>query len=116
MPQADLFSVFEEDEDDQNTISRESDFNIKSIGVGSKRIMDVDISSPNKRQKTIQEMKEEKPLILEVAEGTAAAEKRKQEENQETTLIECIHEVAYPPNWRKYTYKSKMNDQSKTLY
>lgn|SRR3990167_2354467 len=44
----------------------------------------------------------DKPLILEVAEGTAAAEARKKElmeEGTQTTTIDCIHEVAYPPNW-----------------
>lgn len=98
--QDDFFSVFEDDGTEVNTTQ-----NLNRSELQKRKQSSVSLhnnETPRKKMK----ITEEKDFIVEVTKGTAAAEEKKRKEMeeaaQETTLIECIHEVAYPPNWGEW--------------
>lgn len=102
MSDHDLFSVFEEDDSDIMQVPVSESKRSEPKPQKRKALPAFHTNeAPRKKRK----ISDEKDLITEVAEGTAEAEERKRREMeeaaQETTLIECIHEVAYPPDWGK---------------
>ena len=107
MSSDDLFSVFQDDAELHPTqvvevapTNRSDQSVAERLSLKRKGDENTNGNSPHPKK---QKIHEEKELILQVAEGHAAAEEKKKQEiealSQETTLIECIHEVAYPPDW-----------------
>ena len=98
---SDLFSVFQDDSNYTAEPITETQPPVKPFSERfhlKRQAQHEEPAPPTKKPK----LTSDKPLILEVAEGTAAAEARKKElmeEGTQTTTIDCIHEVAYPPDW-----------------
>ena len=98
---SDLFSVFDDDNDQPQKKNENVDSPAPSKVLTA-------LKRKNFTQETEQPLKKHmpevpKPLVVEVAENNAKIQKKKEAlDNEEplVTLVECIHEIAYPPDWR----------------